>query len=816
MNCRPTHAAAATLATMVASAFVAFGDGLRAPDFAVPVFSAVASDAPSHVFYKTDAVKFKLKDGYRNSCAYQIMDGFGRQIAAGEWPDGGRGELSPGDLPCGYYTLMLDGADGSSFREPLSFAVVAPTTPNPAGFFAMDTAQSGICGPRANNERFPGESYELVSELCRRAGIGMIRERLEWRHSERLPGQFNWGRFMRNAEYLHSRAVAIDSVYHDATPWAKKDTVSFPDDLLATYSFSKKAGEDFVGKITSWEFWNEPDAHPVDPAWELAAATKAAALGFKAANPELTVLSGSLCQFPINSFAMTAIKNGMLDYVDVFNFHIYKALSEYPEIIGQLRKLLIDSGVPDMPIWITENGTFAEGLGTVENYVPGFMIHSPDQEMRVAEFVPKSQILLQSLAVARDFFFVLPPYYEGHKDFGLMRLDMTVKPGYVAFANLAHQLSHAKLLGEITLAAGVRAFLYEQHDGSQTLAFWSESDLDRSGAAGDRIEIEIRQPDGEYAVSDLFGTVSAVHSRNGIIRLGATRYTSYACGLRGLTADRAPLAAGFLRSPDKSMDPTIVLRPILGEGFTVAETMDSAELTALPGKMTLQVWNLSPIAKSGRLLVRGAKVDGLPDRVTLKPFEKMEFALSVAPELPDGKFRVDLEFGADFAGKRCSRLVVPLRQTGKMLAEGRKLELEYRNPSRWRKNSSGDMSIDYDEGEEAIRFRTVFKPGVDRWIYPEYTLGPSESMKGAAGITFEIKADRNDIAHGLAHTGMLVVLDTGMSHWKLFRETTGQWQVRVIPFDNFNMEQVRKLQIGMNPKCDDFTYFIRNLSIYYD
>lgn len=102
MNCRPTHAAAATLATMVASAFVAFGDGQRAPDFAVPVFSAVASDAPSHVFYKTDAVKFKLKDGYRNSCAYQIMDGFGRQIAAGEWPDGGRGELSPGDLPCGY------------------------------------------------------------------------------------------------------------------------------------------------------------------------------------------------------------------------------------------------------------------------------------------------------------------------------------------------------------------------------------------------------------------------------------------------------------------------------------------------------------------------------------------------------------------------------------------------------------------------------------------------------------------------------------------------------------------------------------------
>lgn len=33
-NCRPTHAAAATLATMAASAFVAFGDGQRAPDSA--------------------------------------------------------------------------------------------------------------------------------------------------------------------------------------------------------------------------------------------------------------------------------------------------------------------------------------------------------------------------------------------------------------------------------------------------------------------------------------------------------------------------------------------------------------------------------------------------------------------------------------------------------------------------------------------------------------------------------------------------------------------------------------------------------------
>lgn len=788
---------------------------------AVPVFCAVESDAPSHVFYDHEKTVFRLKEPYRQSdCKYRVQDGFGREIAVGKWPERGAGELVLEKLPRGYYTLELSSEAAPGFREPLSFAVVAATDPNPASFFGMDTAQSWLSGPNAGNERFPGEAYELVSELCRRAGFGVVRERLAWAETEPRPGEFNWGKYLRNAEYLSARGVRVNGLYHDSAPWAKTKSAKMPDDLLAVYQFSRQAGETFVGKMISWEFWNEPDGHPSDPAWDLAAATKAAVLGFKAANPDLLVLNSSFCMFPLRSFTMTTLENDLLDYVDVFNFHIYNSLTEYPEIIGHLREVLTTFGEAEMPIWITENGTRVEGMGSVNSYRAGLRAHSPAQEMLVAEFVPKGQILLQSLGVARDFFFVLTPYNEaaGQKDWGLMRQDQTVKPGYVAFANLNHQLARASLAGEVFPADGVRAFLFDQPDGTQTLVMWSESVVDRTGATGEEVAVEIEQPDGKYPAADLFGRVSEVSSDGGRIRLSATRYPFFINNLRGLTADRAAVSAGKAE-PGRERS-NIVLRAVTGEGFRVTDTKEAADLSGDSGKLTLQVWNLSPEEERGIITLHGAKVSGLPENVTIPAFGKQEFELTITPDFPEGSFKGMLEFGGEFNGKPVSALAIPLLRVAELLT-GDGLELDYRNPGRWRANASGDMEIAYVETEDAIRFRTVFKPGTDRWIYPEYLLNlPKESLKNAAGVSFEIRAESEDIAPGVSFTALMAVLDTvkehGKAYWLPFPATTDQWQTRVILFSNLDTAEIRMLRIGMNPKRDDFTYYIRNLKVFYD
>ena len=128
---------------------------------------------------------------------------------------------------------------------------------------------------------------------------------------------------------------------------------------------------------------------------------------------------------------------------------------------------------------------------------------------------------------------------------------------------------------------------------------------------------------------------------------------------------------------------------------------------------------------------------------------------------------------------------------------------------------SGKMEITYDKGEDAIRFLTTFKR-TDRWIYPEYIFAPSESLKNAAGVIFEIKANKKDISHGLFFSSLMAVLDSGKDRWLMFSWATDQWETRIIQFESFNPEQLKKLRIGMNPNCNDFTYFIRNLKIYYD
>ena len=774
---------------------------------AVPIFFAAESKAPSNVFYDSEQVEFKLKDGHRLPCSYRVADAFGREVATGPWPENGYGTLMLKNLPRGYYTLMLDNKKKYAFREPLSFTVVAKTNPNPESYFAIDTAQSWLCHAYPD-ARFPNEKYERISELCLRAGVGIIRERLSWADTEKIPGQFTWDKYMRNADYLHSRGVTILGLYSDSPEWARMKRWRMPDDLLAVYRYSKRTGKDFDGKMVAWEYWNEPDGHYAGSAWELAAGAKAASLGFWAANPKLLMLTGSFCSYPLRTFVMTALKNDLLDYADIFNYHIYKELSQYPEIVKHLRDTLAKFRRPNMPIWITENGTRAEGLGVAESYRPNLMIHSPRQEMFVAEFLPKGLILLQNLGIARDFFFVLPAFNEGRKDWGLVRRDQTVKPGYTAFANLNHQLSYARLLGEVILKKGVRAFLYEQKNGSQTLVVWSESEIDNADAEEKEIPVEIPQKNGKYTAANNFGTVFDVYSGKGKICLTATRYPLYIKGLHGLKADRKPLSAGiFERRKDKEL--AIVLRPILGKEFSIS--VESSEMSSIPGKMTLQVWNLSPENKQGKLTVSGAKAEDLPSQVVLKPFEKKEYELVITPDLPNGAYKGKLEFGGEFSGKPISRMVIPLLQTAWMPSR----DLDYRDPAKWKANSPGTMNISYDKSEDAIRFHTVFKQGAALWIYPEYVLAPSDSLKHAAGIRFEIKAEKKDIAHGLAFSTAIVSID-GKDQWLVYPAATDQWETRVVPFDNVNPEQVKNLRIGMNPKCNDFTYYIRNLKIYYD
>lgn len=798
------------------------------------VSAVVHAAAPGAVFIAGEAPQFTIESpapGLR----YSVRDWKNKPILEGEWPENGAAPLILPPFHEGYYFLSLS-APGVTFEKTRSFAVVV----DPAKrihtfdtFFATDTAQSWLAGNAMNNERFSGNGFELVSDLVRLAGFTHVRERMSWNDVNPTPDQYNWGVYMTNADLLHDRGVRVSGMYHDAPQWAKTHSPKLPDDLLATYEFARKLAQTFKGKMGDWEFWNEQDiGFAPEPGWDYVAALKAAYLGFKAGDPDLPVLAGAVCRQDRNTYDEVCYANDQALYTDGMNFHTYAALSDYPHNFAELRDFMRKQNIADRAIWVTECGTDLEKMCEETSFLREYGAHSPAQEMIVAEFYPKSQILLMMEGVARNYFFVFPPYSErgGVKDWGIMRRDATVKPGFAAFSTMTSLLNRAKLLGEIKVDPKLRVFLFEQPDGSQTVAFWTISNLDTADISakvvydGEReAAFTLTAADGNYRVTDMMGQTRTVTAEGGKLPLQSTRYIAYVEGLKNLKADVAPVPAGKILPPDDGgIDRTVIVKTVLDPAdFQIGGLKSIAEMPNATGKMKLQIWNLDAKTKRGTLDVKGGTLEGVPAEIELPAFGKAEYDVVFHPEFAPGRVKSVLEIVGVFDGKRSSKYHMPLFFDSQLTANTEEVAVDISDPARWRKNSSAETSsITFDEQEQAIRFDGEWARGVDMWMYPELVLDlPAESMRGAVMVTFDIKAEQNKVENDFKYVYlMLVDSDTperGNTEMAPFQPPSAQWETRRCRLADVKMplESVKMIRLGANPNGNKLTYWVKNLKI---
>lgn len=795
----------------------------------VDTAAMVRTTAPGTVFTATESPEFSLS--WPLETKWKVRDWRGGEIASGSWPEGGRNSLRLDPLPPGYYTLELASETLHCTGRRSFTVVVDPATRlrNANSFFALDTAQSWLAGPNPANPRLPGAGYEAVSELVRRVGVENVRERLSWSDVEPEPGRFEGLQYMTNARLLAERGIGVLGMYHNAPQWARDRSSKLPDDLLATYRFAKLAATEFAGKMRAWEFWNEQDiGFTEEPAWDYAAALKAAGLGFKAADPTLPVLIGGIAITPLAAYNDVVMQNDAGAYFDVFNVHTYRPLRDFPAIVDNIRGFMKKHAIADKPLWFTENGSNAEGSGRIQGCTPGFKAHSPDQELLVAEYLPKSMIYLQSLGVDRDYFFVLSPYNEqnGSKDWGLLRRDYSAKPGYAALATLTGCLNSAEYLGELKINDAVRAFLYRQPDGKQTIAYWSLSELDRDPLRPDLTPAQdftahftIPAADGGYLLTDLVGGVSEVTASGGKLTLKSDRFPAYVTGLSGLVPDLKRPQRPPAQRPEE-LDRTIISRVVLSDDFSVSAGKDRAEVKHIPARLTLQLYNLSDREKSGSVSIAGGEVTGLPDAIHLPAFGKVEIPLKLTPGIPKGNYQVDFIVSGRFLDRPISKLTMPIASFDKMVSEGRVVELiNAADPQNWRKNASGRMEISFDRQEHALSFRTKFPPNVaDRWVYPEYILQlPQESLRGASGVSFEYRATP---ATAVKQMLLMAVFSREKEHGYAInlqvRKPSESWQNCVLPIDKIgDPGKIEMLRIGVNSNAEEITYQIRNFKVLY-
>ena len=797
--------------------------------------AAFSLDAPGHVY--TDKETPTARGGAPGA-SWTITDWRGRAVdgggplgeralpgGSGVWEKDGTAKLP--QLPTGYYHLK-------SGNEDATFAVV----PMPESrvfdhnsFYGIDSAQSWVS--RRGSFVCPwngGDTYRTVSDLLWRSGLPHVRERLNWGEVNPRPGTLDYKYYMYNADMLRARGILVSGMFHDCPTWAGK-LKKLPSDLNAVYTFCAQTAAAFGDRMGDWEFWNEQDiGFAPEPVWDYAAALKAAYLGFKAGRPDTVALPGALCQSPGSPYAHGLYENDAAKFGDVYNYHTYDAPAAYPKKFATLRKFMERYGIADRAIWMTESGTNLEGHSKKPGAKKGLMAHSPEQELIKAEFYPKSQIAFQMAGVARNYYFVFGAYNEanGAKDWGVMRRDGTVKPEYAAISAMTRELVSARLAGEMGIGEGVRAYLFEQPDGSQTIAYWSVSPVDTqsSGSMNNSHDyakkLAIPVANGTYRLSDLCGARSTVTVTNGVLALESTRFPAYVAGLRGLAAKTPPQPAGRVKPyvPAADEDLSVIIRVDLNTNdFEVASQKTRAILKGETGRLRVQVWNMGDSAKTGLVKVAGGTFEGLPGTIALGPrgTPPATFDCTFVPT-PGSDFYQKLVLTGLFNGKRSSRLYLPVRLEKQFLATCTTATLDWKDPKNWARNTSAQKySATWDESEQAMRFDfTWTDPHTDRWFYPVYKLKrPEESLAGAQLFQFEVKSAQNKVENDFATQNLMLLFGKTRSDLFIpYAAPLGAWEKRFVELaDVESLDAVHSFRLGANPKGTQCTFWIRNLTV---
>lgn len=791
---------------------------------ALTLQARITIDAPGHVYTEKEVPSAR---GGAAGQAWQLTDWRGRSLRSGTWKADGTAVLPL--LGCGYYHVK-------SGTEDATFAVVPVPESRAfdhASFYGIDSAQSWVSSPgHFDCPWYGGDTYRLVSDLLWRTGLPHVRERLRWGDVNPQPDIWNYGRYMYNADMLRHRGILVSGMFHDAPKRA--DVVQkLPRNLLEVYQFCAHTAEAFGDRMGDWEFWNEQDiSFAPEPVWDYMAAMKAAYLGFKAGRPQTTVLPGAVCVANRSAYDVGLYANDLAKYSQVFNFHTYSPIASYPAIFANLRAFMKKAGIGRRAVWMTESGTNLEGHSNADGAHRGQKAHSPEQELIHAEFYAKSQIAFQMEGVSRNYFFVFGAYNErnGAKDWGVMRRDGTVKPTYAAISTMTRELVSAKLAGEMKVGDGLKAYLFNQPDGTQTLACWSLSSVDtshghaQSSPLGEKT-LELAVADGTYRFTDLCGTTTRLVAENGKLALPVTRYTAYVSGLRGLKADLPPQPEGTIEDylPAEDEDLCVVLRTDLdSEDFAITGRKSTAELKGDEGRLRLQIWNLSATPKRGQLKVDGGTLDGLPKTIELPAWGKTEVAATLRPNTPQ-TFSEEVVVTGVFNGKRTSRLTVPVRYAKNFFAHCEKIPLQYQDPKIWQRNTSAaEFNASWDETEQAIKFEMSWEknPNVDRWFYPVYELKqPAESLKQAAILEFEVKSVQDKVENDFNCQNLMLVYpkEAGLrDRFISYAAPLTTWETRRVELGNNPNESpgpVKAIRIGANPRGHRCTFWIRNLRI---
>ncbi|MCC7491366.1 MAG: hypothetical protein IT204_03420 [Fimbriimonadaceae bacterium] len=630
------------------------------------------------------------------------------------------GAVDFGQLPPGAYEAVAEGA-----VLPL-VVLIDPTRRVPgASRLATDHAGAWLVD-RAH--------YADLARLLRLCGFGWVRERLAWGQVEPRRGSYEWGQYETAYAALHAAGLQVYPVFHGSPGWSRADGDGHaaPDDLRDIHRFAQALATQFRGRVGAWEVWNEPDISFFrDPASECAAFQKAAWLGFRAVDRDLTVLGPSLAH-GAGAFADHLLANGSGRFMDVWNYHIYDNPQRYAARHQGFAQLL-ERYQLNLPSWVTEAGDAQDG--------PDGILAGPARQHQAA-FIGRSYALALAAGIERHFWFVFPFYKEGTRGWGLFEPHEQVPfPGVAAISTATYACGRGDYLGRLRLAepaVEVRAFA--RGDGSAALVVWREDDQ----------PAELTLPLEWAAIREARSHLGTPLAKGaGTVRLTVDRAPVY------LLLAQSALPAGLEAPPGRQ--PATVLPP-LGLPQTVTRLRPATALPVDKGAdawlveagreipLELQVYQFGPqpLRATARLLApAGWNLTPAELPVQAAPGERFvaQVTLTTNRTRAAGQITVEVGAGTAFAAPAAVDLLVDPNTLEATASRALALPAA----AQWQPHIAGHGKLLLRAGGAGgLACEASFATDGDNWFYPAWNLDPPLDLSRFAALRFEYRSSVAD------------------------------------------------------------------------
>jgi hypothetical protein len=317
------------------------------------------------------------------------------------------------------------------------------------------------------------------------------------------PGRWQFAKPDRDLDLIQAAGVDVYGSLSYGVAWASardpdrlRNPAAWskypPDDLKLWEEYVSRTISRYRGRVNCWLPWNEPDSFgffiPIptsdgkrDEAEVVARRAsylelqKVTYLAAKTVDPTVRLLSGGFAMGGDHDqgFLPWLIDNGLLDYCDVLEIHMYWSIKNLEDVINRARELMRKAG-KTKPIWVAEFGAalksalVAPYIGTVEH-------------QHIANMVPKA--LATALAFGVERFYWYQGYTEDGAAVPLSNSDYSLSvtdgptPALWSFAATARLLRDAEYVGPASLEmqrGAAKGYLFKRDD-SEVAILWAVS-----------------------------------------------------------------------------------------------------------------------------------------------------------------------------------------------------------------------------------------------------------------------------------------------------------------------------------------------------